>query len=259
MIEPDGRSRVSRRGRRSRRVATFSTAMTCPSRPVTGRPSTTPVATDGGELPKISPEPGPSWPVAGLKNSPVYDGGRSWQDPAQQLLVERRIAGSVDTAVLSARSSVSTDWTCSSMRSACSWATRRASSWASWRAAVRSCDAFTAASSNKGAVETSASMHQASTDAVAEGEEALPAGQCPGDVAENNPARNTPLPVSDQMHGQPNRPYSRTRRLPRQVRPATLLGGRPMQSDQIDEHKVILGALLFFLAMAIYAALGFQP
>jgi hypothetical protein len=32
-----------------------------------------------------------------------------------------------------------------------------------------------------------------------------------------------------------------------------------MQSDQLDEHKVILGALLFFLAMAIYAALGLQP
>jgi hypothetical protein len=32
-----------------------------------------------------------------------------------------------------------------------------------------------------------------------------------------------------------------------------------MQSDPLDEHKVILGALLFFLAMAIYAALGFQP
>jgi len=32
-----------------------------------------------------------------------------------------------------------------------------------------------------------------------------------------------------------------------------------MPADEIDEHKVILGALLFFLAMAIYAALGFQP
>jgi hypothetical protein len=32
-----------------------------------------------------------------------------------------------------------------------------------------------------------------------------------------------------------------------------------MQPDQLDEHKVILGALLFFLAMAVYAALGFQP
>jgi hypothetical protein len=32
-----------------------------------------------------------------------------------------------------------------------------------------------------------------------------------------------------------------------------------MQPDQLDEHKVILGGLLFFLAMAIYAALGFQP
>jgi hypothetical protein len=32
-----------------------------------------------------------------------------------------------------------------------------------------------------------------------------------------------------------------------------------MQADQLDEHKVILGALLFFLAMALFAALGFQP
>jgi hypothetical protein len=32
-----------------------------------------------------------------------------------------------------------------------------------------------------------------------------------------------------------------------------------MQADPIDEHKVILGALLFFLAMAIFAALGMQP
>jgi len=30
-------------------------------------------------------------------------------------------------------------------------------------------------------------------------------------------------------------------------------------NDPLDEHKVILGALLFFLIMAIFAALGFQP
>jgi hypothetical protein len=29
--------------------------------------------------------------------------------------------------------------------------------------------------------------------------------------------------------------------------------------DPIDEHVVVLGALLFFLVMAIFAALGFQP
>jgi hypothetical protein len=32
-----------------------------------------------------------------------------------------------------------------------------------------------------------------------------------------------------------------------------------MQQDRLDEHVVILGALLFFLAMAVFAALGFQP
>jgi hypothetical protein len=32
-----------------------------------------------------------------------------------------------------------------------------------------------------------------------------------------------------------------------------------MGEDPIDLHKVILGALLFFLVMAIYAALGMQP
>ncbi len=32
-----------------------------------------------------------------------------------------------------------------------------------------------------------------------------------------------------------------------------------MRNDPIDEHVVILGALLFFLVMAIFAALGFQP
>jgi hypothetical protein len=29
--------------------------------------------------------------------------------------------------------------------------------------------------------------------------------------------------------------------------------------DPLDEHVVILGALLFFLVMAVFAALGFQP
>ena len=29
--------------------------------------------------------------------------------------------------------------------------------------------------------------------------------------------------------------------------------------DPLDEHVVILGGLLFFLVMAIFAALGFQP
>jgi len=32
-----------------------------------------------------------------------------------------------------------------------------------------------------------------------------------------------------------------------------------VQRDPIDEHVVIFGALLFFLAMAVFAALGFQP
>ncbi len=32
-----------------------------------------------------------------------------------------------------------------------------------------------------------------------------------------------------------------------------------MKTDPIDEHWVILAALLFFLAMAVYAALGFEP
>jgi hypothetical protein len=32
-----------------------------------------------------------------------------------------------------------------------------------------------------------------------------------------------------------------------------------MQEDRLDENVVILGALLFFLAMAVFAALGFQP
>ena len=40
---------------------------------------------------------------------------------------------------------------------------------------------------------------------------------------------------------------------------ARLVTGHTMQADPIDEHWVILGALLFFLAMAVYAALGFQP
>jgi hypothetical protein len=34
---------------------------------------------------------------------------------------------------------------------------------------------------------------------------------------------------------------------------------RAPQPDLVDEHWVILGGLLFFLAMAIFAALGFQP
>jgi hypothetical protein len=29
--------------------------------------------------------------------------------------------------------------------------------------------------------------------------------------------------------------------------------------DSLDVHFVVLGALLFFLVMAIFAALGFQP
>ena len=32
-----------------------------------------------------------------------------------------------------------------------------------------------------------------------------------------------------------------------------------MPSDPLDEHAVILGALLFFLIMAVFAALGLQP
>jgi hypothetical protein len=32
-----------------------------------------------------------------------------------------------------------------------------------------------------------------------------------------------------------------------------------MHADPLDEHKVILGALIFFLAMAVFAALGMQP
>jgi hypothetical protein len=32
-----------------------------------------------------------------------------------------------------------------------------------------------------------------------------------------------------------------------------------MQQDRLDEHVVIVGGLLFFLVMAIFAALGFQP
>jgi hypothetical protein len=31
------------------------------------------------------------------------------------------------------------------------------------------------------------------------------------------------------------------------------------KDDPIDLHAVILAALLFFLAMAVFAALGFQP
>jgi hypothetical protein len=32
-----------------------------------------------------------------------------------------------------------------------------------------------------------------------------------------------------------------------------------MTQDPIDTHFVVLGGLLFFLVMAIFAALGFQP
>jgi hypothetical protein len=32
-----------------------------------------------------------------------------------------------------------------------------------------------------------------------------------------------------------------------------------MRNDPIDEYVVTLGALLFFLVMAVFAALGFQP
>jgi hypothetical protein len=32
-----------------------------------------------------------------------------------------------------------------------------------------------------------------------------------------------------------------------------------MRDDPLNEHWVILGALLFFLVMAVFAALGFQP
>jgi hypothetical protein len=32
-----------------------------------------------------------------------------------------------------------------------------------------------------------------------------------------------------------------------------------MRDDPLDEHWVILAALLFLLAMAVFAALGFQP
>jgi hypothetical protein len=32
-----------------------------------------------------------------------------------------------------------------------------------------------------------------------------------------------------------------------------------MKQDPLTEHWVILGGLLFFLVMAIFAALGFQP
>jgi len=69
----------------------------------------------------------------------------------------------------------------------------------------------------------------------------------------------TPFAVSNQVHGLPNRPYGGTQRVPPQVSALHLHAGPIMQGDQIDEHKVILGALLFFLAMAVYAALGFQP
>jgi hypothetical protein len=31
------------------------------------------------------------------------------------------------------------------------------------------------------------------------------------------------------------------------------------QQDNLSEHFVIVGALLFFLIMAVFAALGFQP
>jgi hypothetical protein len=31
------------------------------------------------------------------------------------------------------------------------------------------------------------------------------------------------------------------------------------KEDPLDTHVVILAALLFFLAMAVFAALGFQP
>jgi hypothetical protein len=32
-----------------------------------------------------------------------------------------------------------------------------------------------------------------------------------------------------------------------------------VQTDPLDEHWVVLAGLLFFLVMAIFAALGFQP
>jgi hypothetical protein len=32
-----------------------------------------------------------------------------------------------------------------------------------------------------------------------------------------------------------------------------------MNKDPLDEHWVILGGLLFFLVMTVFAALGFQP
>jgi hypothetical protein len=32
-----------------------------------------------------------------------------------------------------------------------------------------------------------------------------------------------------------------------------------VKEDPIDTHFVIVGALIFFLVMAIFAALGFQP
>lgn len=32
-----------------------------------------------------------------------------------------------------------------------------------------------------------------------------------------------------------------------------------MRGDPIDEHFVIMAGLLFFLVLAVFAALGFQP
>jgi hypothetical protein len=40
------------------------------------------------------------------------------------------------------------------------------------------------------------------------------------------------------------------------------LNGAKLESvaeDPIDTHFVVLGALIFFLVMAVFAALGFQP
>jgi hypothetical protein len=41
--------------------------------------------------------------------------------------------------------------------------------------------------------------------------------------------------------------------------PTGVAADGPPARDMLDEHWVILGALLFFLVMAIFAALGMQP
>jgi hypothetical protein len=43
------------------------------------------------------------------------------------------------------------------------------------------------------------------------------------------------------------------------ARPPVAANNGAMANDPLDEHWIIMAALLFILAMAVYAALGFEP